>query len=234
MNEQEKLTYFEKYNNKTHVIGRIFTGLILILLLGAPFFMGFFLGAMPDLGAVGKAFLAVGLVWTVSSVAEFLIYTPMLGAGGGYLAFITGNLINMKIPCAVNARDAVDAKTGTPENEIVSTLSIATSSLVTILVLALGVVLLIPLEPVLQHPVLKPAFDYVVPALFGAMAYKYFRGNMKIAIVPLVIMSVLFILVPSLSSATSFMIIPSGALAIVLSFIFFKAQNRKEKGAGAE
>ena len=61
------------------------------------------------------------------------------GSGGGYLAFITGNLINMKIPCAVNARDMVGAKTGTPENEIISTISIATSSLVTILVLAVGV-----------------------------------------------------------------------------------------------
>ena len=227
MNEQERNAYFEKYNNKTHVIGRIATGLVLVLLVGAPFFMGYFLGDMPDLGAVGKAFLSVGLVWTVSSVAEFLIYTPMLGAGGGYLAFITGNLINMKIPCAINARDTVGAKSGTPENEIISTLSIATSSLVTILVLALGVLLLVPLQPILQSPVLQPAFDYVVPALFGAMAYKYFRNNMKIAIVPLVIMSILFILVPSLTSSTSFMIIPSGVIAIVLSFIYFKAQNKK-------
>lgn len=234
MNEQERISYLEKYNNKTHVIGRIATAVVLVLLVGAPFFMGVFLGAMPDLGAAGKAFLSVGLVWTVSSVAEFLIYTPMLGAGGGYLAFITGNLINMKIPCAINARDTVGAKSGTPENEIISTLSIATSSLVTIVVLALGVVLLIPLQPILQSPVLQPAFDYVVPALFGAMAYKYFRKNMKIAIVPLVVMSILFILVPSLTASTSFMIIPSGIIAIVLSFIHFKAQNKKVKGADAE
>lgn len=234
MNEQEKVTYFEKYNNKTHVIGRIASAIVLVLLLTAPFMMGLFLGAMPDLGAAGKAFLAVGLVWTVSSVAEFLIYTPMLGAGGGYLAFITGNLINMKIPCAINARDTVGAKSGTPENEIISTLSIATSSLVTILVLALGVVLLVPLQPILQHPALQPAFDYVVPALFGAMAYKYFRGSMKIAIVPLVVMSTLFVLVPSLTSSTSFMIIPSGVIAIALSFIYFKAQNKKTAVSEAE
>ena len=127
------------YTRGTHRIGRICTLITLCLLVGAPFLMGSYLGALPDLGAVAKAFLSVGLVWTVSSVVEFLIYTPMLGAGGGYLAFITGNLINMKIPCAVNARDIVGAKTGTPENEIISTLSIATSSLVTILVLAFGV-----------------------------------------------------------------------------------------------
>lgn len=192
------------------------------MLLAAPFLIGKYLGAFPDLKAVAGGFLSVGLVWLVSSVAEFLIYTPMLGSGGGYLAFITGNLINMKIPCAMNARDMVDAKSGTPENEIISTISIATSSLVTILVLALGVLLLVPLQPILQNPVLQPAFENVVPALFGAMAYKYYRGNMKIALFPLVIMSVLFVLLPSLIGSTSFMIIPSGAIAIGVAYLIYK------------
>ena len=122
----------------------------------------------------------------------------------------------------MNARDMVDAKSGTPENEIISTISIATSSLVTILVLALGVLLLVPLQPILQNPVLQPAFENVVPALFGAMAYKYYRGNMKIALFPLVIMSVLFVLLPSLIGSTSFMIIPSGAIAIGVAYLIYK------------
>ena len=228
MNEEQKRTSFEAYTRRTHVIGRIVSTITLVLLVGAPFLIGSFLGAMPDLPAVGKGFLSVGLVWTVSSVVEFLVYTPMLGAGGGYLAFITGNLINMKIPCAVNARDIVGAKTGTPENEIISTLSIATSSLVTILVLALGVLLLVPLQPVLQSSVLQPAFANVVPALFGAMAYRYYRKNMKIAIAPLLVMSVLFILVPSLTGSTSFMIIPSGAITIGIAYFFYKKQQKAE------
>ena len=228
MNEEQKRTSFEAYTRRTHVIGRIVSTITLVLLVGAPFLIGSFLGAMPDLPAVGKGFLSVGLVWTVSSVVEFLVYTPMLGAGGGYLAFITGNLINMKIPCAVNARDIVGAKTGTPENEIISTLSIATSSLVTILVLALGVLLLVPLQPELQSPVLQPAFANVVPALFGAMAYRYYRKNMKVAIAPLLVMSVLFILVPSLTGSTSFMIIPSGAIAIGIAYFFYKKQQKAE------
>ena len=213
---------YESYLNGTHRLGRIFSVLTLIMLVGAPFAIGGILGAMPDLAAAGKGFLAVGLIWTASSVVEYLVYTPMLGAGGIYLAFITGNLINMKIPCAVNARDIVGVKAGTPENEIISTLSIATSSLVTILVLALGVALLIPLQPLLQSPALAPAFDNVVPALFGAMAYKYFRKNLDIAALPLLVMSLLFILVPSLISSTSFMILPSGALAIALAWWKYK------------
>lgn len=217
---------FEKYNAGTHILGRVFSVITLVLLVGAPFMIGLFLGAMPDLSAVGKGFLSVGIIWFVSSIVEFLVYTPMLGAGGGYLAFITGNLINMKIPCAINARDQVGAKSGTPENEIISTLSIAASSLVTILVLALGVLLLVPLQPVLQSEVLQPAFENVVPALFGAMAYKYFRGNLKIAAAPLVLMSLLFILVPSLTGSTSFMIIPSGGLAIGIAFLFYRQRAK--------
>jgi len=230
MEQKQKDALWAQYTKQTHRLGRVLSLITIALLLGAPFVIGALLGAYPDLGATARGFLSVGLVWTVSSVAEFLIYTPMLGAGGGYLAFITGNLINMKIPCAVNARDLAGVRTGTPENEIISTLSIATASLVTIVILALGVLLLIPLQPVLQSPALQPAFDNVVPALFGAMAYKYYRKNMKIALWPLVLMSVLFILVPGLLGSTSFMILPSGAIAIGVAYFRYR-RSRKETAA---
>lgn len=220
---------FEKYSKTTHRIGKTASLIVLFMLVFAPFLIGKYLGAYPDLKATSKGFFSVGIIWMISSIAEFLIYTPMLGSGGGYLAFITGNLINMKIPCAVNARDMVGAKSGTRENEIISTLSIATSSLVTILVLAIGVAALTPLRPLLQEPALQPAFDNVVPALFGAMAYKYYRKNMKTAVFPLVIMSILFIFIPSLTGSTSFMIIPSGAIAIGIAYLFYKKDRRNEK-----
>ena len=217
---------YDAYMNQTHWLGRIFSVAVLIMLVGAPFVIGGVLGVMPDLAAAGKGFLAVGIIWTASSVVEYLVYTPMLGAGGSYLAFITGNLINMKIPCAMNARELTGAKTGTAENEVISTLSIATSALVTILVLAAGVVLMIPLQPVLQSTVLRPGFDNVVPALFGAMACQYFRKDPRLAMVPLCAMAVLFILVPSLTSSTSFMIIPSGAIAIGLSWLRWRRERK--------
>ena len=228
MNEQEKELYFEKYNESMHMIGRISSTIMLVMLLGAPFVIGMYLGAMPDMKAFIKAFLSIGIVYLASGIVEYLIYVPMLGAGGSYLAFITGNLINMKIPCAVTARDIVGARSGTPENEIISTLSIAASSLVTIAVLAVGVMCLIPLQPILQSETLQPAFSNVVPALFGAMAYKYYRSNLPVAAATLTFMTLLFIFVPSLISSASFMIIPSGALAIGLSFLKFRKQRKDQ------
>lgn len=224
MNREEMIA---RYERGTHRLGKTVSLITLLLLVGAPFLIGSVLGAMPDLPAAARGFLAVGLVWTASSVVEFLVYTPMLGSGGSYLAFITGNLINMKIPCAMNARDLAGVKAGTKENEIVSTLSIAVSSLVTILVLAIGVLLLQPLQPILQSPALQPAFDQVVPALFGAMAYKYYRKNLRLAVWPLLLMSAVFILLPSLQSQTSILIIPAGALAILLAWLKYRKETKQ-------
>ena len=192
MEEQKNIQLqkeYDRYLNATHALGKILTAVVLVLLVGAPFVIGIYLGSMPNISAAVKAFLGVGLVYMISAIVEYFIYVPMLGAGGSYLAFITGNLINMKIPCAINARDIVGVKSGTPENEIIATLSIATSSLVTILVLAAGVLLMIPLQPILQSPVLQPAFETVVPALFGAMACKYYRSNWTIALIVLAAIS---------------------------------------------
>lgn len=229
MNEQEKQTYFEQYNTKTHRLGKIFLTVGLVALLIAPFAMGFVLNAMPDIPAFAKALAQIAIIYIPSCVVEFLIYTPMLGAGGSYLAFLTGNIINMKIPCALNARDIAGTKTGTPENEIVSTLAIATSSLVTTLVIMLGVLLLIPLRPVLEAEVLQPAFNNVVPALFGAMATKYFRKGMKLVAIPLVLMAVLFVCVPSLISNVATLMIISGAITIAHAWLLFRKKAKEQK-----
>lgn len=224
--EQNREAYMAKYNEKTHFYGRIGLWIGIILLLAAPFLFGVSLNAMPDLGAFAKGLAQIAIIYIPSCIVEFLIYMPMLGAGGSYLAFITGNLINMKIPCALNARDIAGTEAGTTENEIVSTLSIAASSLVTTLVIAIGVLLIIPLRPVLEMPELQPAFNNVVPALFGAMAYKYFRRSMKLVAIPLVVMTVLFIVAPGLIGSVGFLMLISGAIAIGQAYYYFKREAK--------
>ena len=218
----EKQQFFEDFNKGLHRLGRIMMVLTLILLLGVPFIIAIMNGVSVN----GKGFLSgmlnIGILYIAISIVEFLIYVPMLGAGGSYLAFVTGNVTNMKIPCAMNARDIAGTEVGTPENEIISTISIATSAIVTTLVIVVGVILITPLQPVLQSEVLAPAFDYVVPALFGALGLKYFVKSPKVAVVPVVLISLLCIFVPSMISQTSTLMIPSGGLALLIGFILFK------------
>lgn len=220
MNEKQK--FFDDFNRGLHRIGKVMMVLTLVLLVGVPFLIAM----MNQVSIDGKGFLSgminIGFLYIAISVVEFLIYTPMLGAGGSYLAFVTGNVTNMKIPCAINARDIAGTEVGTPENEIISTISVATSAIVTTLVIVVGVILITPLQPVLESEVLSPAFDYVVPALFGALGLKYFAKSPKIAVIPVLLMSLLCIFVPSMISQTSTLLIPSGGLALLIGFILFK------------
>ena len=190
--------------------------------MAVPFVVASIYDASIDASGFWAGFAKVAVIYIPVSIVEFLVYAPMLGAGGSYISFITGNVTNMKIPCAMNARDIAGTQVGTPEHEIISTISTATSAIVTTLVIVVGVILLIPLQPVLQSKVLAPAFDYVVPALFGALGLKYFAKSPQIAVIPVVLISALCIFVPSMISQTSILIIPSGALALLIGFLLFK------------
>ena len=222
MNVQDREKFFEDFNNGLHRLGRITLIAGIIVLMAVPFAFGVIVGVMPDMPAFVKGWINVAVVYFPVSVVEFLVYAPMLGAGGSYLAFITGNVTNMKIPCAMNARDIAKTEVGTPENEIVSTISVAVSAIVTTLVILVGVIMLVPLQPVLSAPVLQPAFNNVVPALFGALGLKYFAKSPQIAVIPLALMCALCIFVPSMISQTSILMIPSGGLALAIGFVLFK------------
>lgn len=222
MNTKEKELFFQNFNNGLHRIGRMTLIFAVVMLVAVPFLIGAINGVSPDLGGFLSGFAKVGLIYIPVAIVEFLVYTPMLGVGGSYLSFITGNVTNMKIPCVMNAKEIAGTESGTPEHEIISTISVATSAIVTTLVIVAGVILLVPLQPVLQAEVLLPAFNNVVPALFGALGLKYFIKCPQIAVIPLVLMSALCVLVPAAISQTSLLLIPSGGLALLIGFVLFK------------
>ena len=222
LNEQEKEVFLENFNNGLHRLGRFLIITAIIALMAVPFIIGMMFDVSVDSAGFWGGFLKVAIVYIPVSLVEFLVYTPMLGAGGSYISFITGNVTNMKIPVAMNAQEIAGTKPGTPENEIISTISTATSAIVTTLVIVAGVILLVPLQPVLQSEVLLPAFNNVVPALFGALGLKYFIKSPQIAVIPVLFMILLCTFVPSMINQTSVMMVPCGALALAIGFILYK------------
>ena len=220
MNEKE--LFFKEFNEGLHRLGRLMMVAAVVLLTAVPFVVGAVNGVAPDFGGFLAGFAKVGLIYIPVAIVEFLVYTPMLGVGGSYLSFLTGNVTNMKIPCVMNAKDIAGTQPGTPEHEIVSTISVATSAITTTLVIVVGVIALVPLQPVLQQETLLPAFNNVVPALFGALGLKYFSKSLKLASIPLILMSVLCVAVPAAISQTSLLLIPSGGLALGLGYMMHK------------
>lgn len=219
---QEREAFLEDFNNGLHRLGRAMLIAAVLLLVAVPFVIGAVNGVMPEGKGFISGFAKVGIIYIPVAIVEFLVYTPMLGVGGSYLTFLTGNVTNMKIPCVMNASDIAGTQMGTAENEIVSTISVAASAVVTTLVIVAGVILLVPLQPFLQSPVLLPAFDNVVPALFGALGLKYFSKSPQIAVVPVLLMTLLCIFVPAAISQTSLLMIPCGGLALLIGYLLFK------------
>ena len=211
------------YLESVHRYGRIWGWTILSLVILFPTLLCFIFSVVPEWNALLKGFLAtVPVYWTVG-IVEIFTYVPMLGAGGSYLSFITGNISNLKLPVAIGAMESAGYKSNSEEGEIISTISIAVSSIVTTVIIILGVLLIVPLTPILESEILKPAFDQVIPALFGGLAVVFISKNWKLSIGPIIFMLVLFIFVPALNSGTVGIMVPVGViLTILLARILYK------------
>lgn len=216
---KKELSYLES----VHRYGRIWGWTILGLVVLFPTILCLIFSVVPEWNALLNGLLAtIPVYWTVG-VIEIFTYVPMLGAGGSYLSFVTGNISNLKLPVAIGAMETAGYKSNSEEGEIISTISIAVSSIVTTAIIILGVILIVPLTPILESEILKPAFDQVIPALFGGLAVVFISKNWKLSIGPIIFMLVLFIFVPALDSSTVGIMVPVGVvLTIVLARILYK------------
>ena len=211
----------KNYMTQTDRYGKLWIWTAAVVVLMVPVAICVYYNAWPSLTAVLKGLLGVAPIYWTVGIIEVLTYAPMLGTGGTYLSFVTGNLTNLKVPCALNAMEAAKVKATSEEGEVISTIAIATSSIVTTLVIAAGVLLLGYLQPILESPVLAPAFDNIMPALFGGLGVVYISKNPKIAVAPLLFMVILFLLVPSLASSVGILVPVGALLAIGVSRILY-------------
>ncbi len=209
--------------DNTHRYGMIWNLLCTGILLLFPFAVCLVFNTSPDMKGLVQGLIATAPMYWAVAVIETFTYFPMLGAGGAYLSFVTGNISNLKLPCALNAMEQADVKANSEEGEVVSTIAIAVSSIVTVIILIIGVILLVPITPLLDAPVLQPAFNQMIPALFGGLGVVFISKNWKIAVAPCLLMLVLFIFVPALNSSTVGIMVPVGVLfTLGVSRILYK------------
>lgn len=221
MKEKYKLS---EYTENIHKSGTIWFLIVYGFIVLFPLAVSIIYNAWPDFNEFLKA--ALGVVptfWAVGTVEAFT-YMPMLGAGGSYLGFITGNMFNIKVPAAIQAMDQVGVQQGSEEGDCISTIAIAVSSIVTTLVVALFAVLMVPLTPIFSNPVLAPAFDkdVVVAALFGGLMVAYLAKDPKVGVPIVALGAVIFIAIPSLADIYPIILPIFAVLAVVLAKNLYK------------
>ncbi len=220
-------------NARMHLIGRLWLGAGMILICTIPLWLALYYDVEPDWSVFGTAaVISPFILMALSGIAEPIIYSPMVGVNGMYLSFLTGNLSNLKIPCVVKAQEIAGTKRGTEEDEIVATIAIATSSLVTILIIGIIVLCLAVIpnltEMIDSAPYLTPAFGCVVYALFGSLGGKYIVRNPKLAIGPIIIVVILSIVlgVVRMDPGSAYLFV---GIAICLVFAIFQMLREKKK-----
>lgn len=219
MNNKKNITYLES----VHRDGRVWGIVLCLLILLFPVILMLILHTGPQKEPLIKGLIAtVPMYWAVGLI-EMFTYVPMLGAGGTYLSFVTGNISNLKLPCALDAMERAGVKATEEKGEVISTIAIAVSSIVTTLIILVGVICIVPLTPILESPVLKPAFDMILPSLFGGLAVVFISKNWKLAIAPVILMLILFIFIPALNAGTVGIMVPVGVLfTVAVARIMYK------------
>ena len=216
----------KKYINEMHLWGKVFGFTAAVIICLFPITLMLIYNTAPNWSGVLGGLIAVApTFWTVG-IIEIFTYVPMLGVGGSYLTFVTGNVTNLKVPCLLNSLDSAKTTVDTDQGEVIATISVAVSSIVTTIIIAIGVFIIMFIAPVkdfLQSDFLKPAFNNILPALFGGLGVVYISKNWKISIAPIVLMLILFILIPGLNGGTVGIMVPVGALfTIGVSRILYK------------
>lgn len=207
------------YFDKVHRWGILWNIGALITLICIPVAICVNLGAWPELDALISIMpKLMGLYW-VTAIVEVITYVPLLGPGGAYLSFVTGNITNLKLPCGLKAMERAKVHANTEEGEVISTIAISISAITTTVIIAVGVLAFGAtgsLQLLTEGP-LAPAFDYVLPALFGALAAGYILKHWKVMIAPFIV-GVLFLafIDPTMGAGTLMFITIVAAVAGVL------------------
>lgn len=215
----------KSFYEKIHTLGRITVVLALVCFMGVPFGLAIANGVSLDMGAILKNGAPIFVTFAISGICENLSFTPIIGSGALYMACVTGNVSNMKIPAAVNAMEIAGCAPGTDKGDVISIIAVAASTFVTTAIVFLGMLFLAPLfAPIYNNPFLQPAFQNMVPALFGALLFPYIAKAPKQAIVPIIVPIVLIFVVGRafFSSNQSYIMVAVIILSACYSYMLYK------------
>ncbi len=168
MGENNLYSYDEMFTKKIKKTGMLTLLIAIPLSLLPGFYLWIRYGAIPPIKTIFTAWFMIASIYGVEYFATPISYFPILGMSGTYMSFLSGNIANVRVPCAVVAQDVVGVKAGTNEGELVATLGIAGSIITNLIVVTIAAFAgnaLISYFP----PIVIDAFDYVLPAIFGAL-----------------------------------------------------------------
>ncbi len=215
----------KNYFDRVHRWGILWNIGALLMLLLIPVTISAYLGVWPELKVLGKVLGTLIPLYWLTAIVEVITYVPMLGAGGTYLSFVSGNITNLKLPVGLAAMENAKVRANTEEGEVVSTIAIGVSAITTTVIIAVGVLAFSPVLPLItaEGSAFKPAFEWVLPALFGALGASYFAKHWKLVPLPVIVGVIVLIFSPTMGVGTLMFI--TIVAAVAGAFGLYKAKK---------
>ncbi len=215
----------KNYFDRVHRWGILWNIGALLMLLLIPVTISTYLGVWPELKVLGKVLGTLIPLYWLTAIVEVITYVPMLGAGGTYLSFVSGNITNLKLPVGLAAMENAKVRANTEEGEVVSTIAIGVSAITTTVIIAVGVLAFSPVLPLItaEGSAFKPAFEWVLPALFGALGASYFAKHWKLVPLPVIVGVIVLIFSPTMGVGTLMFI--TIVAAVAGAFGLYKAKK---------
>ena len=166
--ETNKVSTKDKFQRDVHFWGRITIGIAFLFSLSIPVYLTFVLGHYPAATDIISGMISiagfVGVVWFVEPISYF----PTIGPAGTYLAFLSGNIGNMRLPVMAATQDALELEPGSEESEVAGIYAIISSTFTNLFILGLVMVAGQFIVNNLPETFLN-SFKFALPGILGAM-----------------------------------------------------------------
>ena len=160
----------------------------------------------PDPKVVLAGWGMVALSFGAFYIVEPISYYASLGLTGTYLSFLSGNIGNMRVPCATMALETTDSEPGTLQAEVASTMAICGSIITNLIATTAAVLIGSVVVSVLPDIVVSALTKYAAAAIFGGTFGTYALKYPKVAIFGI-----------GLALAMKFLLSPPAWILIVVS-----------------
>lgn len=220
----QKSTVYGNFLKSIIFWGRITLLVAMVLSFTPALYLAFFHGIMPEAKTILTAFSMIASILVTSWIVEPIAYFPIVGTSGTYMSWLAGNISNMRVPVSAISQQSAGVQEGTPEGDIISTLGIGMSVLVNLVILFLAAIFGTQVIAALPESV-QAAFNYILPAVFGAVLANFAIRDLKLGLFALVVAFVL-----TYFEMPTWVTLPVCVFGtIALAILLFKKKEQKTK-----
>lgn len=222
MNEQ---TALNKFNSSIKTMGYVFVTIALVCNFVPAVYASITTGVFPAIGDLLALWVAAASAFGVGYFVQPISFFPMANMAGSFMCWIVGNVGEIRIPAATMAQNVTNAEQGTPKAQVVSTMGIGGSIIVSVCMITLFTLIGASIMPLMPKVVLK-AFGFVLPCVLGAVYASLASKNIVLGAIIMISSIAGKMLFPMIGIPGGLIMLLNIILAVIIARIYFTATEK--------